>query len=130
MSAVPRLAPEEYARRVTSSHATAQADAWVCTDCLMAIEGYGEHETGRRLPVPFEHDPTVLHVIAGLTECHHFERRDWSLWPDEWHDEHKEDCETREFSHALCAGCRSPWAGTRHAVTIVTADVQQVNTGQ
>jgi hypothetical protein len=107
-----------------STHLTVvQADdrtvtAWVCVDCMAAVAGITAHEAGHPLPVPFEGDDSVVDAVNGSTEdCEH-RSVDWHEWPERYHDEHTEECETRTFSHSPCEGCGDTDAGSRHAVTI------------
>ena len=91
--------------------------AWVCVDCNAAVAGISDHEAGKRLPEPFKGDESVVQVVNGLSDCHHF-GIDWHNWPEHVTDEHAEQCETRTFDTSPCEGCGDHLAGTRQAVTI------------
>lgn len=92
--------------------------AFVCIDCRDAVE---EDVVGTRRPrivTTFEGDDSIERVHLGTSECRHFTARDWHEWPDQWHDEHKEECETVTFSWTRCPSCSSTLGGSRHAVTV------------
>ena len=44
---------------------------WVCADCHLVIGGFGEHEIGHKVAMPYEHDETVTDVQSGTSpwEC-------------------------------------------------------------
>lgn len=96
---------------------TTDRTAWVCIDCSAAVAGITDHEAGKRLPEPFAEDRSVVRVVNGLADCHHFEI-EWANWPEHVVDEHAEQCETRTFDTSPCEGCGDHLAGTRQAVTI------------
>ena len=56
-------------------------------------------------------------VNGSVEDCEH-RSVDWHDWPEAWHDEHAEECETREHVKWECESCHSPLHGTRQAVTI------------
>ena len=107
---------------------TTDRTAWVCIDCAAAVAGISDHEAGKRLPEPFAGDRSVVRMVNGTTEeCRHRRPQprpgrwrviDWHDWPEAWHDEHAEECETRTFDTSPCEGCGDHLAGTRQAVTI------------
>ena len=94
---------------MTTNHQP-QGVLWVCVECLFAREGDGAEPCGCEPPcVPWSREPAT-DVTAGL---------DCGI-PDHWsdeHDEHSEQCETRDFSWSPCDGCGCPLGGTRHAYT-------------
>jgi hypothetical protein len=95
------------------------ATAWVCVDCNAAVAGISDHEAGKRLPIPFDGDDSVIDAVnGGVYDCEHHLAADWHDWPERYHDEHSEQCETREHSTSPCESCGNTDHGTRQAVTI------------
>lgn len=100
---------------------TRDLTAWVCSDCYAAIGGVTSDLAGRPMPIPFDGDRTVLRSVNGSTDpCPHSDV-DWHEWPEVYHDQHAEQCETRELSTYPCESCRDHHHGTRHAVTITVS---------
>lgn len=86
---------------------------WVCEDCLLAHEGYDEHELGRS----FEREPLNLipNDVEATTGMLQEEHEGEDCGPDV-----ECSCEEVSFSWRSCEGCGSPLGGTRHALTIWT----------
>lgn len=86
---------------------------WVCTDCIMFIAN-GQTPDDLGMSPEFTAawlaslDTTEVSPGRGYADCEH---------TSDDHDEHTEQCETRDFAHGSCDHCRVTWAGTRHAVT-------------
>lgn len=91
------------------SVAEPQGVIWVCTACLFAREGDGGEPCSCG-NVPWSREPDLdVSLGRGTDECGH------DL--DSEHDEHSEQCETRDFDTYPCAACGCHLAGTRHAYT-------------
>lgn len=112
------------------------ATVWICTDCTLAEEGYGEHELGRPIPEiaagtwfadEYRVGRRVTSITRGMlwhehaTDCPNYVPEGEPV-PDShpWGatDEGECECEQDDYVMHACERCGDRLAGYRHAYTV------------